>query len=120
MATAVGGGVVSSMIVINYTRRSGVGNRNATFLRGVSAKITYLAEKKRPPNFIDLAGHRRQIRCPPDFISRKTRFGSRLERRISPKTKQKKSGGFTAVTHWVPAVNQLRRSKFFFGDISLV
>jgi hypothetical protein len=75
------------MIFVNY-----VGNRHGNamvFRRGVSAKIPNLAEKKGPPNFIDLAGHLRQIWRPPDFFSKKTRFGSRLERRISPKKKKK-------------------------------
>ncbi len=71
-----------------------------TLLRGVREKKTNLAEKKRPPNFIDLASHHRQIWRPPDFISKKTTFGSCLERRISPK-KKKWSGGFTAVTQYI-------------------
>jgi hypothetical protein len=75
--------------LIANARRSGMGNHRSPLLRGGSAKIPNLAEKKGPPNFIDLAGHLRQIWRPPDFISKKTRFGSRLERRISPKKKKK-------------------------------
>jgi hypothetical protein len=74
--------------------RSGVGNQhgNAMWL----SKKTNLVEKKRLPNFIGLAGQGLKIWRPPNFILQKTRFGSRFERRISPK--KKLSGGFTAVT----------------------
>jgi hypothetical protein len=60
--------MVSSMIVINYDEEQ---HRQSTWKAMWLCRKTNLAEKKRPPNFIDLAGQGLRPSLQADFSTPK-------------------------------------------------